>query len=78
MPAIDATVTATEPGTDDGSHPACTVCPHPWDAHDRIGMRYCTASAAGGLERGCVCGGGDYTTKGGARTGVMPYRGRTP
>lgn len=33
----------------------CTVCPHPWDAHDRIGLRYCTATAAGGFSRGCVC-----------------------
>jgi hypothetical protein len=77
MPAIDATETVTEPGTDDRSHPACTVCPHPWDAHDRIGIRYCTASAAGGLQRRCVCD-GDFATNGPARTGVMPYRGRTP
>jgi hypothetical protein len=77
MPAIDAKVTVAEPGTDDQSHPACSACPHAWDAHDRIGIRYCTASAAGGLQRACVCA-GDSTTNGGARTGVMPYRGRTP
>jgi hypothetical protein len=77
MPKIDATVTVAEPGTADLAHPACTACPHAWDAHDRIGIRYCTASAAGGLDRGCVCV-DDSTTNGAARTGVMPYRGRTP
>jgi hypothetical protein len=33
----------------------CLVCPHPWDAHDPIGIRFCTATAAGGHNRGCVC-----------------------
>ncbi|HTI22849.1 MAG TPA: RGCVC family protein [Kutzneria sp.] len=33
----------------------CPVCPHPADAHDKIGARYCAATAAGEFERGCVC-----------------------
>lgn len=45
------------PETDAGdrSRTRCAVCPHPWDAHDRIGLRYCAATAAGSLDRGCVC-----------------------
>ncbi|MGH3981591.1 MAG: RGCVC family protein [Pseudonocardiaceae bacterium] len=26
-----------------------------WDTHDPIGIRYCSATVAGGLHRGCVC-----------------------
>ncbi|MEV6611017.1 RGCVC family protein [Kutzneria sp. NPDC051319] len=33
----------------------CAVCPHPADAHDEIGVRFCAATAAGKFERGCVC-----------------------
>jgi hypothetical protein len=33
----------------------CLVCPHPWDAHDPIGIRFCTATATAGHDRGCVC-----------------------
>jgi hypothetical protein len=33
----------------------CFVCPHPWDAHDPIGIRFCTATASAGHNRGCVC-----------------------
>lgn len=36
---------------------ACAVCPHPWTFHDRIAVRYCTATNAnaGQSNRGCVC-----------------------
>ncbi len=34
---------------------ACAACPHPWTLHDPIAARYCTASAARKLSRGCVC-----------------------
>lgn len=35
---------------------ACDVCPHPRDSHDRIGARFCAATAAAALDgRGCVC-----------------------
>jgi hypothetical protein len=33
----------------------CFVCPHPRDAHDPIAIRFCTAKAAAGHDRGCVC-----------------------
>jgi hypothetical protein len=35
----------------------CPVCPHPADAHDALGRRYCAATAAGTLDRGCICAG---------------------
>jgi hypothetical protein len=54
MPATDVTSTPAEPGADDTTHATCTVCPHAWDAHDRIGIRYCSATKSG-LDRGCVC-----------------------
>jgi hypothetical protein len=44
-----------EPGTGDRIDPTCAVCPHAWDTHDPIGIRYCSATVAGGLYRGCVC-----------------------
>ncbi|MCX2951364.1 RGCVC family protein [Lentzea sp. NEAU-D7] len=34
---------------------ACAVCPHPWHEHDPLGVRYCTATAASALSRGCIC-----------------------
>lgn len=34
----------------------CAACPHPDDYHDVISQRYCSATIAGGWERGCVCG----------------------
>jgi len=49
-PTTSATPTpAADPGR------GCAACPHPWDAHDRIGMRYCSATTAAGAQRGCVC-----------------------
>jgi hypothetical protein len=50
--AGSATTTADSTATDSG---ACPVCPHPADAHDEIGARFCSATAAGEFERGCVC-----------------------
>ena len=35
--------------------PGCPACPHPLSAHDRIGVRFCLATAAGSTGRGCVC-----------------------
>lgn len=32
----------------------CT-CGHPSADHDRVGLRYCEATTAGGLDRGCIC-----------------------
>ena len=47
------------------THFACAVCPHAWDAHDPIGIRYCSATVAGELHRGCVCVGKPVTTTAG-------------
>lgn len=33
----------------------CAACPHPWDEHDTIASRFCTATIAGAFSRGCVC-----------------------
>ena len=34
----------------------CAMCPHPWSAHDAIGVRFCTASRTSSRDdRGCVC-----------------------
>jgi hypothetical protein len=33
----------------------CVVCPHPWQEHDSLGERYCTATTAAALTRGCIC-----------------------
>jgi hypothetical protein len=41
--------TAVEPGED------CPACPHPMAAHDPIGTRFCRATVAGSVQRGCVC-----------------------
>jgi hypothetical protein len=55
MPTTEARTTVPQPTADDTTHPACAACPHPWDAHDVIGVRYCSASVTAGLDRGCVC-----------------------
>jgi hypothetical protein len=33
----------------------CDMCPHPLDQHDAIARRFCTATSAGALSRGCIC-----------------------
>jgi hypothetical protein len=44
-----------EPSTGNRAYLTCAVCPHEWDAHDPIGIRFCSATVAGRLRRGCVC-----------------------
>ena len=34
---------------------ACEMCPHPLSAHDAISLRFCSATRAAALTRGCVC-----------------------
>jgi hypothetical protein len=34
----------------------CAACSHPWEKHDALGVRYCTATTASSLSRGCICG----------------------
>ncbi|HET9140383.1 RGCVC family protein [Actinophytocola sp.] len=51
-----APIAEHRPPAADGSVAAeCAVCPHPWDFHDRIAARYCTATISGKFNRGCVC-----------------------
>jgi hypothetical protein len=33
----------------------CPACAHALSDHDPIGARFCRATVAGGLSRGCVC-----------------------
>jgi hypothetical protein len=42
-------------GTEIPTGSACAACRHDRDAHDRIGARFCSATIAGALSRGCVC-----------------------
>lgn len=35
---------------------ACTACAHPLSTHDTIEARYCRATTALALARGCICG----------------------
>lgn len=35
--------------------PGCAACPHPIDDHDAIAQRYCRATVAAELDRGCAC-----------------------
>ena len=34
---------------------ACEACAHPIGDHDAIGLRFCRATLASAIERGCVC-----------------------
>jgi hypothetical protein len=45
--------TATDPQPDSQEH--CPACAHLRDAHDAIGTRFCAATIAGELARGCAC-----------------------
>lgn len=35
--------------------PRCAVCDHQLADHDPIGLRYCQATQAHALPRGCIC-----------------------
>ncbi len=36
----------------------CDMCPHELDKHDPISLRFCLATSAGTLRRGCICSAG--------------------
>ena len=55
MSMTEEKLTVAEPDTGDRTCLTCAACPHAWDAHDPIGIRYCSATVAGGFNRGCVC-----------------------
>lgn len=64
-----------EAGIRNRTHLTCAVCPHEWDTHDPIGIRFCSATVAGGLHRGCACGG---DTRKRPDSGVRHGSGATP
>ncbi|WP_410656962.1 RGCVC family protein [Amycolatopsis sp. lyj-112] len=35
----------------------CPACPHPTNVHDALARRFCSATEAGELTRGCLCSG---------------------
>ncbi|MGY1839546.1 MULTISPECIES: RGCVC family protein [unclassified Modestobacter] len=51
-PAVPALLA---PAVRSGEELGCPACAHPMDAHDPIGARFCRATAAGALDRGCAC-----------------------
>jgi hypothetical protein len=55
MATADTHAKPSVPGTDGVVAGGCAVCAHVWAEHDVIAARYCTATAAGKFERGCVC-----------------------
>ena len=56
---VPVSTTPPTPDTvDDGraeDEARCGSCPHPLAAHDPIGLRFCSATRAGDISRGCVC-----------------------
>jgi len=40
---------------EDAANVCCDMCSRPLDQHDAIAQRFCTATAAGALSRGCIC-----------------------
>jgi hypothetical protein len=52
-PTVPAPLAPASPVEEDAAR--CAVCPHPPAAHDAIGARFCSATAAGAFDRGCVC-----------------------
>jgi hypothetical protein len=44
-----------EPVLDGPQALAQCTCGHPMDVHDAIAARYCRATLAGALPRGCIC-----------------------
>lgn len=47
----------TKPVAEERIDATCASCPHPWHSHDRIAVRYCTATVnvTDRRNRGCVC-----------------------
>jgi hypothetical protein len=56
MPTAESTATATIATADAPISSQCAACPHPIATHDRISLRFCTATTSEKHSRGCVCG----------------------
>jgi len=57
MSRIDVEPDVAVAETGDRAVAVCAVCPHSVESHDMIARRFCTATQAGALDRGCVCAG---------------------
>jgi hypothetical protein len=55
MPTVEDKAIVIEPMKDEKADGVCAVCPHDWAGHDAIGVRYCSATIANELDRGCIC-----------------------
>jgi hypothetical protein len=52
---LAASAPAAEPDTTQAPMTSMCACGHPIDTHDAIATRYCDATLAGVLPRGCIC-----------------------
>jgi hypothetical protein len=59
LPTIESDVTTETAEADGAASPKCVACKHSWASHDRIAMRFCTATTTEHHTRGCVCPAGD-------------------
>ena len=50
-----AELTAIDTGAGLHDNPRCSACDHDARDHDAIGQRYCEATQANALPRGCIC-----------------------
>jgi len=56
MPTLEPHTTAVlVDDADTDAAGVCVACPHPLPKHDPLGVRYCTATTASALPRGCIC-----------------------
>ncbi|MFT7837065.1 RGCVC family protein [Saccharothrix sp. BKS2] len=63
------------PDTERRAEQSCPVCPHPADTHDSLSRRFCAATGAGELRRGCLCpGGSSSATYGRSDAGNISHR----
>ncbi|MFC5055656.1 RGCVC family protein [Saccharothrix xinjiangensis] len=58
MSTTDVLIDPLAPDTARRAEQSCPACPHPADTHDSLARRFCAATLAGELRRGCLCPGG--------------------
>ncbi|ROP35100.1 RGCVC family protein [Saccharothrix texasensis] len=73
MPTTHVLISPLAPDSAERAEPSCPACPHPADAHDALAQRFCAATRAAGLHRGCLCSaessGATYGKSGRGNTG---------
>ncbi|WP_433271652.1 RGCVC family protein [Actinosynnema sp. CS-041913] len=57
MPSVQVNPQVPGAAVEERDTDKCAVCPHRLTEHDAISLRFCTATATGRHERGCVCAG---------------------